>query len=94
MVGISSVWDVVPDDGDLYREVFQEHFGNTNLQVIAVFKVSILPDSSSRLRPAVAMQWSVAANARGKSCVNMLRTSETVIYAVSPLMWLNDSCRR
>eukprot|EP00892_Ulva_mutabilis_P005436 jgi/Ulvmu1/3264/UM151_0012.1 len=38
MVGISSVWDVVPDDGDLYREVFQEHFGNTNLQVIAVFK--------------------------------------------------------
>lgn len=36
--GIPSVWDVVPDDGDLYREVFQEHFSSTNLQVIAVFK--------------------------------------------------------
>lgn len=43
MVGISSVWDVVPDDGDLYREVFQEHFGNTNLQVIAVFKACAVP---------------------------------------------------
>lgn len=40
--GIPSVWDVVPDDGELYREVFQEHFGSTHLQVIAVFKVCAL----------------------------------------------------
>lgn len=52
MVGISSVWDVVPDDGDLYREVFQEHFGNTNLQVIAVFKVGGLL--------AMLRQWNTA----------------------------------
>jgi hypothetical protein len=37
--GIPSVWDEVPDDGDLYREVFQEHFSSTDLQVIAIFKV-------------------------------------------------------
>lgn len=40
--GIPSVCDVVPDAGDLYREVFQEHFSSTNLQVIAVFKARSL----------------------------------------------------
>lgn len=38
-IGVTSVWDLVPDDAQLYSSVFQEHFADTNLQVIAIFKV-------------------------------------------------------
>jgi hypothetical protein len=35
------VWDLVPDDAELYSGVFQEHFAGTNDQVIAIFKVNL-----------------------------------------------------
>ena len=38
-IGVTSVWDLIPDDSELYSNVFQEHFANTDLQVIAIFKV-------------------------------------------------------
>ena len=38
-IGVTSVWDLVPDDAELYSGVFQEHFADTELQVIAIFKV-------------------------------------------------------
>lgn len=38
-IGVTSVWDLVPDDAELYSGVFQEHFADTNNQVIAIFKV-------------------------------------------------------
>jgi hypothetical protein len=38
-IGVTSVWDLIPDDAELYGSVFQEHFADTNLQVIAIFKV-------------------------------------------------------
>lgn len=41
-IGATSVWDLVPDDADLYNSVFQEHFADSNLQVIAIFKVKFL----------------------------------------------------
>lgn len=49
---MTSVWDLIPDDKELYSNVFQEHFANTDLQVIAIFKVcpkARVPSKAQRL---------------------------------------------
>lgn len=90
MVGISSVWDVVPDDGDLYREVFQEHFGNTNLQVIAVFKTLKVdgPDkpvaSASDTKPAGRGRASINPDLSAAACESLRILVITVDKTIAP----------